>query len=115
MDAGNPNAGPHSLPVFGSAIFTLGSSRDNSRINAHISVLFIEDSQEGEGGSGSKGEPPGDQPENVEEEPAGVPEQTPNRPQEQEASTSKKNAVEEWDDFPEHYGWCRILEEKSEE
>lgn len=115
MEMGNTSVGKHSLPAFGSTIFTLGSSRDNSRINAHISVLFTEDSQEYEDGLDGKEELPGEQPGKAKKDPEGVPEQTPKRPQEQEASNSKRDTGEEWDGFPEHYGWCRIIGEKPED
>ena len=115
MDSGSPSAEPPVLPAFGTAIFTLGSSRNNACINAHISVLFIEDSQDEEGGSDSKEALPDDQPEIIKEEPAGVPGQITTQPHKNEASTSKKAEVEEWEGRLEGYGWCRILEEKPEE
>lgn len=49
MDASSPSSEPDPLLTFGSAIFTFGSSKNKPRINAHILVLFIEETQDGEG------------------------------------------------------------------
>lgn len=43
MDSGNPEAGTKSLPAFGTAVFSFNSAPANSRINAHVSVLFMEE------------------------------------------------------------------------
>lgn len=40
VEVGCSDEGKLGLPSFGSAVFTLGSSKDNAGINSHISVLF---------------------------------------------------------------------------
>lgn len=115
MDSGSPSAGPPPLPAFGTVVFTLGGSRNNARINAHISVLFTEDPEDEEGGSGSKEEPSEDMQEIIEEAQVGVLEQTPSHPQANEASSSKQAEVDAWEGRPEGDGWSRILEKKPEE
>lgn len=117
MDARSPSSEPDPLLAFGSAIFTFGISKNKPHINAHISVLFIEETQDGEGGSHNQEKVPDESMEGDEERPAGAPIQASISPQAQQASTSKKNTDEDWDSFPtaeerEKYGWCRIVEEK---
>lgn len=104
MDTGSPNAGPPSLPAFGTAVFTLGN------ISAHISVLFIKENEKDEDGSSSRESPSDVQPQRAEER---APEKAPTQLQTQEASSSK--AGEEREGLPEEYGWVPIIEEEPEE
>lgn len=53
LEAGGPIDGGPMLPAFGSVIFTLGSSRENAGINAHISFLFTKIPEENEEGTRS--------------------------------------------------------------
>lgn len=75
----------------------MGGSWNNSRINAHIFVLFTEDPEDEEGGSGSKEEPSEDMQEIIDEAQVGVLEQTPSHPQANEASSSKPAELDAWD------------------
>ena len=40
MDSGNPDSGSNPIPAFGSAVFSFSNAQGNSRINAHVFVLF---------------------------------------------------------------------------
>ena len=49
MDVGPQELGAAPLPAFGSAIFSFSNAQGNSSIQAHVSVLFMEEAKE-EGG-----------------------------------------------------------------
>lgn len=110
------------LPAFGSVIFTLGSSRENAGINAHISVLFTKIPEENEEGTHSvSAEAP---PESKREKSPMVPpstaegnsetelQQAPTQLQEQELPSTAQDPMA---GIPEGQGWCRIIEEKPED
>jgi len=46
MDAKTPDSSAAPLPAFGTAIFSFSSAQGNSNINAHVSVLFLEEPKE---------------------------------------------------------------------
>ena len=50
MEVGSSSEGEPVLPAFGSVMFTLGSSKDNAGISAHISALFTKAPEGNEGG-----------------------------------------------------------------
>lgn len=113
------------LPAFGLVIFTLGSSRDNAGINAHISVLFTKVSEENEEGmqpvsaevlpEGSGEKRPMVQPTIAEGNPEKELQQSPTRLQEQETPTTAQDPMAMWAGIPEGQGWSRIIEEKPED
>lgn len=43
MDSSSPVPDSEPLPAFGLAIYSFHSSKDKPRINAHVSVLFLEE------------------------------------------------------------------------
>lgn len=125
MEADSSNDGAPLLPAFGSVIFTLGSSRDNAGINAHISVLFTKAPEEDEEGTqpvaaevlpeGSREKRPVVQPTFAKGNPEKELQQSPTRLQEQEKPATAQDPMAMWAGIPEGQGWSRIIEEKPED
>lgn len=117
MDAGALDS--TSLPAFGSAIFNFSSSLNCPRISAHVSVLFIEASQEDNDCLGNRGKRHAASPEKEALNPGADPENVSKSLMDQEAKTSKTEDIH-MDTAPtaaeeEDYGWCRVVEEKQED
>jgi len=117
MDAGAPDSA--SLPAFSSAIFNFSSSLNSPRISAHISVLFIEASQEDNDSLDNRRKMHAASPEKEASNPAADPENVSKSLLDQEARTSKTEDIH-MDTAPtaaeeEEYGWCRLVEEKLED
>lgn len=115
LDSSAPDSNPASIPAFGSAIFIFSSSRNRPRISAHVSVLSLADSSDGDDSQDNRGKQPVDGIENVLEKPADVPENISKRTPAQEVATSQGDNVN-MDTAPtaeeeENYGWCRLVEE----
>ena len=91
---------------------------DRPRINAHVSVLFLEEAPTDSEELRGKRKHQDESSEFVKAMPGVVAEQAPNLPQPQEASTSKGDdvnlgshlVVEEF----ERFGWCPVVEEEPE-
>lgn len=130
MDSYSPNQDSVPAPAFGSAIFAFNSSMDRPRINAHVSVLFLEEAQSVNDEHRHQGmqqderpefsqASPGKEVEEVQASPGKEAVQAPSRIQPQEASTSKQAdtildpspSAEEFSRF----GWYPIVEEEPEE
>lgn len=113
------------LPAFGSVTFTLGSSKDNAGINAHISVLFTKIPEENEDelplvpaedrSESIKGKRPMGEPSNTEDKSELEPQQAPFQAREQERPAPTQEPMAMGDGIPVGQGWCRILEEKPED
>lgn len=117
MDACAPDA--TSLLAFGSAIFNFSSSLTSPQISAHVSVLFVEASQEDNDSSGNRGKQHADSPEQGILNPGVDPENVSKSLVEQEARTSNTEDIR-MDTAPtatkeEEYGWCQVVEEKQED
>ena len=46
MDARTPDSSAAPLPVFGTTVFSFSGAQGNSNIQAHVSVLFLEEAKE---------------------------------------------------------------------
>lgn len=84
-----------------------------------MSILFLEDSPDGGDSQDSRGKHHVGGSDNVMKKPVDAPENVSNRPLAQEATTSKGDDVN-MDTAPtaedvENYGWCRVVEEESDE
>lgn len=144
MEVGSSSEGEPMFPAFGSVIFTLGSSRDNAGINAHISVLFTKIPEENEEGSSlvlaedsttsGKGKLPMGEPSNAVDSsesgkgkrPMGETStaagtsgrehpQPPSQLRGPEQPTPAQNPMAMWEGVPEGQGWSRIVEEEPED
>lgn len=120
LEASDPNPNSAPLPAFGTAVFSFSNSQGNSRINAHVSVLFLEEpKEEGEeqpsskphqaGSSGVAEGLPEDRPEHADIPP---PTQAAPPPSTQTAPLPEKDKAA-WDPLPE--GMCWIIEEEPDE
>jgi len=112
-DSSSPGPNSESLPAFGSTIFSLHRTRDRPGINAHVSILFLEEKPEGSEADGDKGKQKADKSDSEEILASKEAEAAPGIPQMGEASTSKKEAPN-WEELGE-LGWGAIIEEIPEE
>lgn len=114
-------SGEKALPAFGSAIFNFVSAMSNTKISAHVSVLFIENDKEEEAGQGSQGGMTStlEVSEMVKEHKGK--EEAKKKEAETQAGQTKgagKGGVEDIlpaEDEEENYGWCQIVEEPVED
>lgn len=120
---GSSSEGEPALPAFGSVVFTLGSSKSNVGINAHISVLFTAAPEGNDSGMPpGMGEPPTEgigKESPVLQPPIEVATSgkeimhAPSHPQEQgPQDTARDKWAAMWEGIPEGLGWCTIVEEK---
>lgn len=113
MDSSSPGPNSASLPAFSSAIFSFHCTKDKPRINAHVSVLFLEEDPTDSDNFSGKGKKQDDKPESKQAMAGKEDEKAPGIPQHGEASSSKKDDAK-WEDFGDK-GWGAIIEEILEE
>lgn len=113
------------LPAFDSVTFTLGSSRDNAGVNAHIYVFFTKIPEENEESSSlvpaedssasERGKRPMGEPSNAASNSGRELPQSPSQLQESELLAPAQNPMAMWEGVPEGQGWSRFVEEEPEE
>lgn len=114
LDSSNPDSDSAPLPVFGTVVFSFNSAQGNSRINAHVSVLFLEEpKEEGEEQPSTKVHQAGSS-RGAEGSPEAGPEHAVIPPSAQAAPSPEKDKTA-WDSLPEGCGWCGIIEEEPDE
>jgi len=113
LDSCSPGPNSDSFPAFGSAIFSFHSTKDKPCINAHVSILFLEDNPVGSDDGGDKGKQKVDKTDSEKVMASKEAEETPGIQQQGEASSSKKDDTN-WEGLGE-LGWGAIIEEIPEE
>lgn len=117
LQASSP--GSSTSPSFDSAVFTFNTTLNRPIINAHVSVLFIEEAQEEGKSSAQREDSPPAETRRAMETPSADPMKDSEGPSSQKVEAGKEPIMAAAEEVPEQemeeYGWCRIVEEVPED